>query len=34
MQLSVAEIDALLYLSGRDPAKLRKALSIPALGPP
>ncbi|MFE6174614.1 MOSC domain-containing protein [Streptomyces sp. NPDC056464] len=32
-QLSVAEIDALLYLPGRDPAKLRKALNIPALSP-
>ncbi|MBU3064458.1 MOSC domain-containing protein [Nocardia sp. NEAU-G5] len=32
-ELSVAEIDALLYLPGRDPAKLRKALNIPALSP-
>ncbi|MEV0039699.1 MOSC and FAD-binding oxidoreductase domain-containing protein [Streptomyces sp. NPDC050804] len=31
--LSVADIDALLYLPGRDPAKLRTALSIPALSP-
>ncbi|MEU1535016.1 MOSC and FAD-binding oxidoreductase domain-containing protein [Streptomyces fagopyri] len=31
--LSVADTDALLYLPGRDPAKLRKALSIPALSP-
>lgn len=32
-QLSVADIDALLYLPGRDPAKLHKALNIPALSP-
>ncbi|MEU6655288.1 MOSC and FAD-binding oxidoreductase domain-containing protein [Streptomyces sp. NPDC046900] len=32
-QLSVAEIDALLYLPDRDPEKLRKALNIPALSP-
>jgi ferredoxin-NADP reductase/MOSC domain-containing protein YiiM/ferredoxin len=31
--LSVADIDALLYLPGRDPAKLRAATSIPALSP-
>jgi ferredoxin-NADP reductase/MOSC domain-containing protein YiiM len=31
--LSVAEVDALLYLPGRDPAKLRVALQIPALSP-
>ncbi|MET9125786.1 MOSC and FAD-binding oxidoreductase domain-containing protein [Streptomyces sp. NPDC004528] len=31
--LSVADTDALLYLPGRDPAKLRSALSIPALSP-
>ncbi|MER5941967.1 MOSC and FAD-binding oxidoreductase domain-containing protein [Streptomyces sp. NPDC001928] len=31
--LTVADIDALLYLPGRDPAKLRKALNIPALSP-
>ncbi|MYV45810.1 MOSC and FAD-binding oxidoreductase domain-containing protein [Streptomyces sp. SID2888] len=32
-ELSVAEIDALLYLPGRDPEKLRRALNIPALSP-
>ncbi|MGW7370111.1 MOSC domain-containing protein [Streptomyces sp. NPDC054841] len=32
-ELSVADTDALLYLPDRDPAKLRKALSIPALSP-
>ncbi|MFJ8091882.1 MOSC domain-containing protein [Streptomyces griseofuscus] len=32
-QLSVADADALLYLPDRDPAKLRKALNIPALSP-
>ncbi|MFE1196271.1 MOSC domain-containing protein [Streptomyces olivaceoviridis] len=32
-ELSVADTDALLYLSDRDPAKLRKALNIPALSP-
>ncbi|MGW2023455.1 MOSC domain-containing protein [Streptomyces decoyicus] len=32
-ELSVADTDALLYLPGRDPAKLRKALNIPALSP-
>ena len=32
-ELSVADTDALLYLPGRDPAKLRTALSIPALSP-
>ncbi|MBC2865058.1 MOSC and FAD-binding oxidoreductase domain-containing protein [Streptomyces mexicanus] len=32
-ELSVADTDALLYLPGRDPAKLRKALDIPALSP-
>ncbi|MFF3462493.1 MOSC domain-containing protein [Streptomyces sp. NPDC002619] len=32
-QLSVADIDALLYLPDRDPATLRKALNIPALSP-
>ncbi|MFD9391054.1 MOSC domain-containing protein [Streptomyces sp. NPDC060000] len=31
--LSVADTDALLYLADRDPAKLRKALKIPALSP-
>jgi len=31
--LSVADTDALLYLPGRDPAKLRTALDIPALSP-
>jgi ferredoxin-NADP reductase/MOSC domain-containing protein YiiM len=31
--LSVADIDALLYLPGRDTAKLRLALQIPALSP-
>jgi ferredoxin-NADP reductase/MOSC domain-containing protein YiiM len=31
--LSVADTDALLYLPGRDPAKLRLALQIPALSP-
>jgi ferredoxin-NADP reductase/MOSC domain-containing protein YiiM len=31
--LSVADTDALLYLPDRDPAKLRKALNIPALSP-
>ncbi|MEV0179958.1 MOSC and FAD-binding oxidoreductase domain-containing protein [Streptomyces sp. NPDC050625] len=32
-QLSVADTDALLYLPDRDPAKLRRALNIPALSP-
>ncbi|MFD8813696.1 MOSC domain-containing protein [Streptomyces sp. NPDC059627] len=32
-ELSVADTDALLYLPGRDPAKLRTALEIPALSP-
>ncbi|MGW5061192.1 MOSC domain-containing protein [Streptomyces sp. NPDC004096] len=32
-RLSVADTDALLYLPGRDPVKLRKALNIPALSP-
>ncbi|GAA5004463.1 MOSC and FAD-binding oxidoreductase domain-containing protein [Streptomyces siamensis] len=32
-ELSVADIDALLYLPDRDPAKLRRALRIPALSP-
>lgn len=32
-ELSVADTDALLYLPGRDPAKLRTALRIPALSP-
>ncbi|MFF7983376.1 MOSC domain-containing protein [Streptomyces sp. NPDC007901] len=32
-ELSVADADALLYLPGRDPAKLRTALRIPALSP-
>ncbi|MEU5539224.1 MOSC and FAD-binding oxidoreductase domain-containing protein [Streptomyces sp. NPDC020362] len=32
-ELSVADTDALLYLPGRDPAMLRKALNIPALSP-
>jgi MOSC domain-containing protein YiiM len=31
--LSVADIDALLYLPGRDPDQLRLALQIPALSP-
>jgi ferredoxin-NADP reductase/MOSC domain-containing protein YiiM len=31
--LTVAETDALLYLPGRDPGKLRTALDIPALSP-
>jgi ferredoxin-NADP reductase/MOSC domain-containing protein YiiM len=31
--LSVADTDALLYLPGRDPARLRTALQIPALSP-
>ncbi|WP_043662742.1 MOSC and FAD-binding oxidoreductase domain-containing protein [Streptomyces xylophagus] len=31
--LSVAATDALLYLPGRDPAKLRLALDVPALSP-
>ena len=31
--LSVADADALLYLPGRDPAKLRLATQIPALSP-
>ncbi len=31
--LSVADVDALLYLPGRDPAKLRLATQIPALSP-
>ena len=31
--LTVASTDALLYLPGRDPAKLRVALQIPALSP-
>ncbi|HEX6522198.1 MAG TPA: MOSC and FAD-binding oxidoreductase domain-containing protein [Streptosporangiaceae bacterium] len=32
-ELTVADTDALLYLPGRDPAKLRAALRIPALSP-
>ena len=32
-ELSVADTDALLYLPGRDPAKLRTALRVPALSP-
>ncbi|MBV9448934.1 MAG: MOSC domain-containing protein [Streptosporangiaceae bacterium] len=32
-ELTVADTDALLYLPGRDPAKLRAALGIPALSP-
>ncbi|MGW5200090.1 MOSC domain-containing protein [Streptomyces spiralis] len=32
-QLTVADTDALLYLPDRDPAKLRRALGIPALSP-
>src|SRR5262249_5720068 len=32
-QLSVADIDALLYLPERNPAKLRLAVQIPALSP-
>ncbi|WP_218034416.1 MOSC and FAD-binding oxidoreductase domain-containing protein [Acrocarpospora corrugata] len=31
--LSVADLDALLYLPGRDPDLLRRALAIPALSP-
>jgi ferredoxin-NADP reductase/MOSC domain-containing protein YiiM/ferredoxin len=31
--LTVADTDALLYLPGRDPARLRAALQIPALSP-
>jgi ferredoxin-NADP reductase/MOSC domain-containing protein YiiM len=31
--LSVADVDALLYLPGRDPARLRAAVRIPALSP-
>jgi ferredoxin-NADP reductase/MOSC domain-containing protein YiiM len=31
--LTVADTDALLYLPGRDPAKLRAAVQIPALSP-
>ncbi|MFF4249691.1 MOSC domain-containing protein [Streptomyces sp. NPDC001663] len=31
--LTVADTDALLYLPGRDPAMLRRALDIPALSP-
>ncbi|WP_333775602.1 MOSC and FAD-binding oxidoreductase domain-containing protein [Streptomyces sp. IBSBF 3136] len=32
-ELSVADTDALLYLPDRDPARLRRALNIPALSP-
>ncbi|MFI1397930.1 MOSC domain-containing protein [Streptomyces sp. NPDC020681] len=32
-ELSVADTDALLYLPDRDPAKLRRALNMPALSP-
>src|SRR6201986_925834 len=32
-RLSVADTDALLYLPGHDPARLRTALAIPALSP-
>ncbi|MFD3440721.1 MOSC domain-containing protein [Streptomyces sp. NPDC058685] len=32
-KLTVADTDALLYLPGRDPAKLRLAMRIPALSP-
>ena len=32
-ELSVADTDALLYLPGRDPARLRLALDVPALSP-
>ncbi|WP_422741960.1 MOSC domain-containing protein [Mycobacterium sp. WMMD1722] len=32
-ELSVAEIDALLYLPGRDDARMRDAVDIPALSP-
>ncbi|MEV6242069.1 MOSC domain-containing protein [Lentzea sp. NPDC051838] len=32
-EMSVADIDALLYLPGKDPEKLRKAVDIPALSP-
>ncbi|MFJ4467935.1 MOSC domain-containing protein [Streptomyces sp. NPDC089424] len=32
-ELSVADTDALLYLPGRDPETLRRALNIPALSP-
>ncbi len=31
--LTVADVDALLYLPGRDPATLREAIRIPALSP-
>ena len=31
--LNVADVDALLYLPGRDPAQLRTAVRIPALSP-
>jgi ferredoxin-NADP reductase/MOSC domain-containing protein YiiM len=31
--LTVAEADALLYLPGRDPARLRAAIDVPALSP-
>lgn len=31
--LTVADTDALLYLPGRDPAKLRRAAQVPALSP-
>src|SRR6202042_2734469 len=31
--LTVADTDALLYLPGRDPARLRLALQVPALSP-
>ncbi|GGJ34410.1 MOSC and FAD-binding oxidoreductase domain-containing protein [Streptomyces brasiliensis] len=31
--LTVADTDALLYLPGRDPEKLRRALDVPALSP-
>src|SRR4051794_34112350 len=31
--LSVADVDALLYLPGRDPDKLRAAVDVPALSP-
>jgi ferredoxin-NADP reductase/MOSC domain-containing protein YiiM len=31
--LSVADTDALLYLPGKDPARLRRAVQIPALSP-
>ncbi|MGW6935913.1 MOSC domain-containing protein [Lentzea sp. NPDC054927] len=32
-RMSVADVDALLYLPGKDPEQLRKAVDIPALSP-